>query len=127
MMMRGIRGATTVEQDTDKEITAKTKQLIEKMIVENKIEPEQVVQILISATSDIHAAFPAKVVRTFDGWQHVPVMCMQEMDVEHGLKQCIRVMMTVQTEKRQDEVRHVYLEKAVTLRPDLSLTKKTEL
>ncbi|ASB88707.1 chorismate mutase [Bacillus sonorensis] len=127
MMIRGIRGATTVEQDTDKDITTKTKQLIEKMIIENKIKPEQVVQILISATSDIHAAFPAKVVRTFDGWQHVPVMCMQEMDVEHGLKQCIRVMMTVQTEMRQDEVRHVYLENAVTLRPDLSLTKKTEL
>ncbi|MGN9864981.1 chorismate mutase [Bacillus swezeyi] len=127
MMMRGIRGATTVEQDTDNDITAKTKQLIEKMISENEIEPEQVVQMLISATSDIHAAFPAKVVRTFDGWQHVPVMCMQEMDVEHGLKQCIRVMMTVQTEKRQDEVRHVYLENAVILRPDLSLTKKTEL
>ncbi|MFT0800468.1 chorismate mutase [Bacillus swezeyi] len=127
MMMRGIRGATTVEQDTDIDITAKTKQLIEKMISENEIEPEQVVQMLISATSDIHAAFPAKVVRTFDGWQHVPVMCMQEMDVEHGLKQCIRVMMTVQTEKRQDEVRHVYLENAVILRPDLSLTKKTEL
>ncbi|TWK82561.1 Chorismate mutase AroH [Bacillus paralicheniformis] len=126
-MIRGIRGATTVEQDTDKDITTKTKQLIEKMIIENKIKPEQVVQILISATSDIHAAFPAKVVRTFDGWQHVPVMCMQEMDVEHGLKQCIRVMMTVQTEMRQDEVRHVYLENAVTLRPDLSLTKKTEL
>ncbi|MED2943616.1 chorismate mutase [Bacillus swezeyi] len=127
MMMRGIRGATTVEQDTDNDITAKTKQLIEKMISENEIEPEQVVQILISATSDIHAAFPAKVVRTIDGWQHVPVMCMQEMDVEHGLKQCIRVMLTVQTEKRQDEVRHVYLENAVILRPDLSLTKKTEL
>ncbi|KAA6482482.1 chorismate mutase [Bacillus swezeyi] len=127
MMMRGIRGATTVKQDTDNDITAKTKQLIEKMISENEIEPEQVVQMLISATSDIHAAFPAKVVRTFDGWQHVPVMCMQEMDVEHGLKQCIRVMMTVQTEKRQDEVRHVYLENAVILRPDLSLTKKTEL
>ncbi|KAA6451673.1 chorismate mutase [Bacillus swezeyi] len=127
MMMRGIRGATTVKQDTDNNITAKTKQLIEKMISENEIEPEQVVQMLISATSDIHAAFPAKVVRTFDGWQHVPVMCMQEMDVEHGLKQCIRVMMTVQTEKRQDEVRHVYLENAVILRPDLSLTKKTEL
>jgi len=37
------------------------------------------------------------------------------------------VMMTVQTDMRQDEVRHVYLENAVTLRPDLSLTKNTEL
>ncbi|KAA0836301.1 chorismate mutase [Bacillus sp. GM2] len=127
MMMRGIRGATTVDRDTEKDITERTKQLIGKMIDENQLKPEQVVQIFISATSDIHAAFPAKVVRTFDGWQHVPVMCMQEMDVEHALKKCIRVMMTVQTDMRQDEVRHVYLENAVTLRPDLSLTKNTEL
>ncbi|MEC1035067.1 chorismate mutase [Bacillus paralicheniformis] len=127
MMMRGIRGATTVDRDTEKDITERTKQLIGKMIDENQLKPEQVVQILTSATSDIHAAFPAKVVRMFDGWQHVPVMCMQEMDVEHALKKCIRVMMTVQTDMRQDEVRHVYLENAVTLRPDLSLTKNTEL
>ena len=113
MMIRGIRGATTVEQDTDKDITAKTTQLIGEMITENDIKPEQVVQILISATSDIHAAFPAKVVRTFDGWQHVPVMCMQEMDVEHGLKKC------VQNEKRQDEVSHIYLENAVSLRNNI--------
>lgn len=126
MMMRGIRGATTIDRDTEKDITERTKRLIGKMIDENRLKPEQVVQILISATSDIHA-FPAKVVRTFDGWRDVPVMCMQEMDVEHGLKKCIRVMMTVQTDMRQDEVRHVYLENAVTLRPDLSLTKNTEL
>ena len=28
MMMRGIRGATTVDRDTEKEITERTKQLI---------------------------------------------------------------------------------------------------
>ncbi|MDA1475318.1 chorismate mutase [Bacillus changyiensis] len=127
MMIRGIRGATTVEHDTEKDITEKTKQLIDNMIIENQVKPETVVHILISATPDLHAAFPAKVVRMFEGWQYVPVMCMQEMDVTHGLKQCIRVMMTVQTEKRQNEICHVYLENAVSLRPDLSLTKKTEL
>lgn len=108
MMIRGIRGATTVEQDTDKDITAKTTQLIGKMITENDIKPEQVVQILISATSDIHAAFPAKVVRTFDGWRHVPVMCMQEMDVEHGLKKCIRIMMTVQTSGKMKSATYIW-------------------
>lgn len=69
MMMRGIRGATTIDRDTEKDITERTKRLIGKMIDENRLKPEQVVQILISATSDIHAAFPAKVVRTFDGWR----------------------------------------------------------
>ncbi|MBT2575463.1 chorismate mutase [Bacillus sp. ISL-51] len=127
MMIRGIRGATTVEQDTEQEILEKTQQLLEKIIKENQTKPEDVVQILLSATPDLHSVFPAKAVRRFSGWQYVPVTCMQEMDVNGGLKKCIRVMMTVQTDTPQDEIRHVYLEKAVVLRPDLSLTKNAEL
>lgn len=127
MMIRGIRGATTVERDTEEEILQKTKQLLEKIIEENHTKPEDVVQMLLSATPDLHAVFPAKAVRELSGWQHVPVTCMQEMDVTGGLKKCIRVMMTVQTDVPQDQIRHVYLEKAVVLRPDLSLTKNTEL
>ncbi|AZV51131.1 MULTISPECIES: chorismate mutase [Bacillus] len=127
MMIRGIRGATTVEKDTEEEILQKTKQLLEKMIEENKTKPEDVVQMLLSATPDLHSVFPAKAVRELSGWHYVPVTCMQEMDVTGGLKKCIRVMMTVQTEVPQNQIRHVYLEKAVVLRPDLSLTKNNEL
>ncbi|MCI4170677.1 chorismate mutase, partial [Bacillus spizizenii] len=46
MMIRGIRGATTVERDTEEEILQKTKQLLEKSIEENKTPPEDVVQML---------------------------------------------------------------------------------
>lgn len=127
MMIRGIRGATTVEQDTEQEILEKTQQLLEKIIEENQTKPADVVQILLSATPDLHSVFPAKAVRRLSGWQYVPVTCMQEMDVNGGLKKCIRVMMTVQTDTPQDEIRHVYLEKAVVLRPDLSLTKNAEM
>ncbi|WP_406590199.1 chorismate mutase [Bacillus atrophaeus] len=127
MMIRGIRGATTVEHDTEQEILSKTKQLLEKMITENKTKPEDVVQMLLSATPDLHSVFPAKAVREIAGWQYVPVTCMQEMDVNGGLKKCVRVMMTVQTGVPQDQIKHIYLEKAVGLRPDLSLTKNTEL
>ncbi|BBP90335.1 hypothetical protein BsIDN1_39530 [Bacillus safensis] len=49
---------------------------------------------------------------------------MQELDIDGGLKQCIRVLMTVQTDTKQEDIQHVYLEEAVTLRPDLQLTKK---
>ena len=52
---------------------------------------------------------------------------MQEMDVTGALQKCIRVLMTVQTDTPQDEIKHVYLEKAVVLRPDLSLTKNTDM
>ncbi|MGE6629531.1 chorismate mutase [Bacillus sp. NPDC077027] len=127
MMFRGIRGATTVTQDTEEEVLTKTKQLLEALISQNEIDPERVVQILISATPDIHSVFPAKALRQFDGWTYVPVTCMQELDIEGGLKKCIRVLMTVQTDVKQEDIKHIYLEKAVTLRPDLQLTKNTDL
>nr|WGD59610.1 chorismate mutase [Bacillus velezensis] len=127
MMIRGIRGATTVEQDTEQEILEKTQQLLEKIIEQNGCKPEDVVQILLSATPDIHSVFPAKASRRLSGWQYVPVTCMQEMDVTGALQKCIRVLMTVQTDMPQDEIKHVYLEKAVVLRPDLSLTKNTDM
>lgn len=89
----------------------------------NQVDPERVVQILISATQDIHSVFPAKALRQFEGWTYVPVTCMQELDIDGGLKKCIRVLMTVQTDVKQEDIQHVYLEEAVTLRPDLQLTK----
>lgn len=70
MMIRGIRGATTVERDTEEEILQKTKQLLEKIIEENHTKPEDVVQMLLSATPDLHAVFPAKAVRELSGWQY---------------------------------------------------------
>ncbi|MGG3574982.1 chorismate mutase [Bacillus gobiensis] len=118
-MIRGFRGATTLEEDTDQEMIVKTKELIRNMIEKNNIKPDHVVHIIFTATPDLHAGFPAKVVREFSGWEHVPVMCMQEIDVESGLKKCIRVMLTAETELKQDEVKHEYLGNAVSLRPDL--------
>jgi chorismate mutase len=97
----------------------KTKELIDNMIKKNNIKPEQVVHIMFTATPDLHAGFPAKVVRDFSGWEHVPVMCMQEIDVKTGLKKCIRVMLTAETDLTQEEVKHIYLGNAVDLRPDL--------
>jgi chorismate mutase len=56
------------------------------------------------------------------GWELVPLMCSQELDVPNGLPQCIRLMMIYNTSKPQDQVQHVYLREAVKLRPDLTST-----
>ncbi|MBD1378609.1 chorismate mutase [Metabacillus arenae] len=119
-MIRGVRGATTVEKNNSEEILDATKQLLKQMIELNNIKPYDVAQILVSATSDVNSTFPAKALRSFDGWQYVPIMCMKEMDVPDGLARCIRVMMTINTDIDQKEIQHVYLKGAVLLRPDLS-------
>ncbi|MCP1159571.1 MULTISPECIES: chorismate mutase [Bacillus] len=118
-MIRGVRGAITVQSNTEKEIAAAAELLLKKMIDENSIAPEEVASVFISATDDIDQGFPAKAMRTLDGWKHVPVMCMREMSVQDALPLCIRVMIHLNTEKSQQEIGHVYLGGAVVLRPDL--------
>lgn len=118
-MMRGIRGAITVSADEPEEILKETRILILEMVEQNKIEPDKVASVIISATTDISSAFPAKAVRTIEGWTFVPVMCTHEMAVPNSMPLCIRVMMHVNTEEKQENIQHIYLNDAVLLRPDL--------
>ncbi|QTM99652.1 chorismate mutase [Sediminibacillus dalangtanensis] len=119
-MIRGIRGATTVTENDANEIVANTKELVMEMAEVNKISPDEIATVLISATADINASFPAKALREINGWKYVPVMCMKEIEVPNSLPKCIRVMMTVNSHTRQEEVQHIYHNQAVQLRPDLS-------
>lgn len=123
LQFRGVRGAITIKEDTETEVLQATDRLFREMIEANEIEPEQVASVFISVTDDVTNAFPARAMRAIDGWSYVPVMCMKEMSVPNALQKCIRVMMHVNTRKGQREIQHIYLEKAVSLRPDL--VKKT--
>ncbi|MBU8879094.1 chorismate mutase [Bacillus sp. FJAT-29790] len=122
-MIRGVRGAITVKEDNETEIIEATEILLRRMIDENAIEADTVASVFISVTEDITAAFPAKAMRLIEGWTFVPVMCMTEIPVQSSLSKCIRVMMHVNTNLSQQEVSHIYLGGATSLRPDL----KTEV
>lgn len=120
-MIRGIRGAITVNENNDTEIINATEQLLRKMIEDNNtIDPNSVASVFISVTGDLSAAFPAKAMRLIDGWTYVPVMCMTEIPVPSSLEKCIRVMMHVNTNVPQEEINHIYLGGAISLRPDLT-------
>ncbi len=117
-MIRGIRGATTVEHDDAQEILERTKELIWAMAEQNRILPEAMASICFTLTPDLHATFPAEAARLV-GWRYVPVICMRELDVPHGLPKTIRVLMHAELEGSQASVRHVYLQRATVLREDL--------
>src|SRR5699024_8359576 len=119
-MIRGIRGATTVTENTEKEITSSTKNLVEMMIQSNNVKTEDVLHIFFSATTDLTALFPAKAIREINGFTYVLLMCMQEIDVPNNLNLCIRIMMALNTDKNQEEIEHVFQNEAVKLRPDLT-------
>lgn len=122
--IRGVRGATTVEVDQEEMIIEATEELVKEMVRMNKIEPEKISSVWMTMTEDLVSTFPAKALRRLEGWRYVPVMCSREIPVPDSLPMCIRVMIHLQTLLNQQEVQHVFLERAVQLRPDLSLTSK---
>ena len=125
-MVRGIRGAITVERDNQQEILDATEELLKEIIKGNEIEAEQVAQALITVTEDLKSTFPAIALRRFPGWSLVPVTCAQEIPVVGSLPRCIRFLITVNTDKKQADIKHIYLREAKKLRPDLSLTSESK-
>ena len=118
-MIRGIRGATTVTENNEKEMMEVTINVVKSMVAANNVRPESVSHIFFSVTADLNAGFPAKAIRQLPDWTHVPVMCMQEIDVPNSLEKCIRVMMVTNTDSKQQDIEHVFHNEAVKLRPDL--------
>ncbi len=116
--LRGIRGATTVDANTKEAILEATQELLAALIEQNDLDPGDVASAFFSATQDLNAEFPALAARNL-GWTHVALTCMAEMYVPGSLQMCIRILMHVNTTKRQDEVKFVYLRNARALRPDL--------
>ena len=114
---RGIRGATTVEENTPEAILRGTRELLALIIRFNDLKPEDVASAIFSTTSDLNAAFPAVAARQFN-WFDVALMCGHELDVPNSLRMCIRVLIHWNTTKTASEIRHVYIKGAKRLRPE---------
>ena len=117
IMCRGIRGATTVEENTAQSILAGTRELLMALIEANALKQEDIASAYFTTTEDLNAEYPALAARQL-GWHDVALLCGHEMNVPHGLKMCVRVMIHWNTTRQIDEVQHIYLKGAVNLRPD---------
>ncbi len=117
MPVRGIRGATVAAADTPEAIRAATRELMLALIAANGLAPEDVASAIFTVTPDLTAEAPARAAREL-GWHDAALMCMAEMNAVGALERCIRVLIHWNTEKRPDQVQHVYLHAAGQLRPD---------
>ena len=117
MKCRGIRGAITVPENNKEAILTATKALLEKMVQVNGVNLDDATCILFTTTSDLNAAFPAAAARQL-GWTRVPLLCSHEMNVPGSLPKCLRVLLLYNTDKKNDELLHVYLDGAITLRDE---------
>lgn len=117
-VLRAIRGATTVEDDTEEQVSVRTRALVSAIVAENGLSADDIVSMLFTVTDDIHAAFPATAARSL-GLDDVPLLGAVEMSVPGALARCIRVLVHCYTTRSRAELRHVYLEGATVLRRDL--------
>ena len=119
MSVRAIRGAIQVEANSAEAIAAGTKELLAEILKENNLAVEQVISVLLTATPDLNAAFPAAAAREV-GFESTPLLCAVEIDVVGALHRVVRAMVTVETELKASEISHIYLAGAKALRRDIA-------
>ena len=114
---RGIRGATTCEENSREAILEATYDMLERLIAANRLQPDAIASVIFSTTPDLNAEFPAVAARQL-GWLDTALLCTHEMAVPGSLPRCIRVLVHWNTERSAEEVVHVYIRGAVGLRPE---------
>src|SRR5690606_36921928 len=98
---------------------AATRELLEELLRANQITDfDEIVSAIFTTTSDLTSTFPAEAARLL-GMKQVPLLCAGEIPVPGSMPRCIRVLLHVNTEKKQGEIVHVYLREAKKLRPDV--------
>ncbi|NEO28642.1 MAG: chorismate mutase, partial [Kamptonema sp. SIO4C4] len=75
------------------------------------------------ASSPVAAVSGQSSSQAMSQWENVPLLDLQQMQVEGSLKRCIRVLIQINTPLPQDEIIHVYLGEAKNLRPDWNLAQ----
>jgi chorismate mutase len=114
---RGVRGATTCSENTEEAILAATRELLYSLIKANNIDPDDVASAYFTTTVDLNATYPALAARQL-GWYDAALLCGHEMEVPGSLERCIRILIHWNTTKSAQEIVHVYLHEAQSLRPD---------
>lgn len=114
-MTKGIRGAITVDENTENAIKNSTIELLSKMIEENSINISDISHVIFTLTNDLNAAFPAKFARLNLGFDKVAMMCYHELDVPNSLPKCLRILIVLNCSD-DFEPKFVYLKGAENLR-----------
>jgi chorismate mutase len=119
MSVRAIRGAIQVEANTAEAIASGTKELLSEILRANGLSVDQVISVLLTATPDLNAAFPAAAAREV-GFEATPLLCAVEIDVPGALNKVVRAMVTVEGDLKASEISHIYLAGAKALRRDIA-------
>ena len=118
MSTRAIRGAIQVDANSAEAIASGVMELLPTMLKANALTTLHVISVILTATPDLTADFPAAAAREI-GFGAVPLLCASEIDVPGALPRVIRVMLHCESDRLASEITHVYLRGATALRKDL--------
>lgn len=115
MLSKGIRGAITVDENTEKALKDATLELLNEMVYKNNIEEKMISHVFFTLTEDLNAAFPAKFARLDFGWKNTAMLCHHELNVPSSLPMCLRILIVLNCED-DFKPEFVYLKGAAKLR-----------
>ena len=122
---RGVRGAVPVISNTESDILAAAERLLSELINRNGIISDDIASAIFTTSPDLNAEYPAIAARKL-GWSNVALLCGHEMGVPHGMQSCLRILIHWNTDKSAEDIVHVYLDEARSLRPDLYIEEQTD-
>jgi monofunctional chorismate mutase len=118
LRVRAARGAICVAEDSADVVLSATERVLSAMLERNEVQREEIVSVFFTATDDLRSVFPAEAARRM-GLGRVPLLCAREIPVEGSMPRVVRVLMQLHTERSQEDMVHVYLDGAESLRDDL--------
>ncbi len=117
--MRAIRGATQLVEDTREQMLERVTEMVTEVMAANKLDVDDFISVIFTATSDLVAEFPAYAARRL-GFGEIPLICARELEIDGSMPRVVRMMAHVDTDLERREVTHVYLHGAAALRSDLT-------
>lgn len=119
MRVRAIRGAIQIDVDSSEHMREAVVELMSTILRSNELTNDDLISVLFTCTPDLVSDFPAASARAM-GLGQVPLLCAVEMAVPGSLPRTIRVLIHCTTSRTQEEIAHVYLRGATTLRKDIA-------
>ena len=116
MQTLGLRGATTADENTSDAIVDATEELLRSLVAANGLAESDVAAVFFTTTPDLNAEFPAVAARVRLGWEQTALMSSHEIPVPGAPASVIRIMLLVNTDRGKDDLVHVYLKGARSLR-----------
>ncbi len=118
MRVRAARGAIAVSVDEAEPVLDATGRLLATALERNEIGRDDLISILFTVTDDLRAVFPAEAARRM-GLGTVPLLCAREIPVAGSMPHVVRILIHFHSDRGLDDIVHVYLDGAESLRDDL--------